>query len=345
MESMLRADPPAVGSIALARRQAEQKEAVRQTSPFPSGAFNFSFTGYEGLFDLANANVSGTDFASAFPNDEKDLHGQDSVPFPASSRSSISVPYSPESPNTGASEGLSASAQVTPNAVADNFANAAQAGLGGGIDEAGIPYNQLMGLMYPNYDPSAGFATQPYTHVDPTQLLGVDREGQSFAHASPSSDGWGFNSSSTASPEPLVASSASTPPSAESGSSAAVPGRNVTGRKISNPRRLSQDSTGTGRTGGVLSPLTPIQSKKKSSLSNSAVVNAARQAAPRSSASPDQGQSGTANSNAGASTDDADSVPTVCTNCQTTNTPLWRRDPEGQPLCEFVRLLSFGRFL
>lgn len=25
--------------------------------------------------------------------------------------------------------------------------------------------------------------------------------------------------------------------------------------------------------------------------------------------------------------------PTMCTNCQTTNTPLWRRDPEGQPLC------------
>jgi GATA-binding protein len=23
----------------------------------------------------------------------------------------------------------------------------------------------------------------------------------------------------------------------------------------------------------------------------------------------------------------------VCTNCQTTNTPLWRRDPEGLPLC------------
>ena len=24
---------------------------------------------------------------------------------------------------------------------------------------------------------------------------------------------------------------------------------------------------------------------------------------------------------------------TMCTNCHTTNTPLWRRDPEGQPLC------------
>jgi GATA-binding protein len=26
-------------------------------------------------------------------------------------------------------------------------------------------------------------------------------------------------------------------------------------------------------------------------------------------------------------------TPTMCTNCSTTNTPLWRRDPEGQPLC------------
>ncbi len=25
--------------------------------------------------------------------------------------------------------------------------------------------------------------------------------------------------------------------------------------------------------------------------------------------------------------------PTVCSNCHTTKTPLWRRDPEGQPLC------------
>jgi GATA-binding protein len=30
---------------------------------------------------------------------------------------------------------------------------------------------------------------------------------------------------------------------------------------------------------------------------------------------------------------DEGEVPTLCTNCQTTNTPLWRRDPEGQPLC------------
>ncbi|KAG0693249.1 hypothetical protein DFH29DRAFT_964966 [Suillus ampliporus] len=33
------------------------------------------------------------------------------------------------------------------------------------------------------------------------------------------------------------------------------------------------------------------------------------------------------------SSDDEDERPTSCTNCQTTNTPIWRRDPEGQPLC------------
>ncbi|CAE6490503.1 unnamed protein product [Rhizoctonia solani] len=35
----------------------------------------------------------------------------------------------------------------------------------------------------------------------------------------------------------------------------------------------------------------------------------------------------------GSGNGDDDSTPTVCTNCQTTTTPLWRRDPEGNPLC------------
>ena len=29
-----------------------------------------------------------------------------------------------------------------------------------------------------------------------------------------------------------------------------------------------------------------------------------------------------------------DGTQTLCSNCSTTNTPLWRRDPEGNPLCE-----------
>ena len=40
--------------------------------------------------------------------------------------------------------------------------------------------------------------------------------------------------------------------------------------------------------------------------------------------------------------EDGDSAPTVCTNCQTTITPLWRRDPEGQPLCTFLCIPAFA---
>jgi hypothetical protein len=32
--------------------------------------------------------------------------------------------------------------------------------------------------------------------------------------------------------------------------------------------------------------------------------------------------------------EDGEQIPTQCINCQTTNTPIWRRDPEGQPLCK-----------
>jgi GATA-binding protein, other eukaryote len=45
-----------------------------------------------------------------------------------------------------------------------------------------------------------------------------------------------------------------------------------------------------------------------------------------------------ANHNRGQSISNSKNVPptdgtTTCTNCHTTNTPLWRRNPEGQPLC------------
>ena len=38
----------------------------------------------------------------------------------------------------------------------------------------------------------------------------------------------------------------------------------------------------------------------------------------------------------GANVEGADQTPIFCTNCQTTNTSLWRRDSEGQTLCEIM---------
>ncbi|KAL8938246.1 MAG: hypothetical protein Q9211_003293 [Gyalolechia sp. 1 TL-2023] len=72
-------------------------------------------------------------------------------------------------------------------------------------------------------------------------------------------------------------------------------------------------------------------------------VNLARQQEaqnrPQSSPSspPESGLSSVAPSRAGSPggsrNDDSNGVPTTCTNCFTQTTPLWRRNPEGHPLC------------
>ncbi|TDL24175.1 hypothetical protein BD410DRAFT_820374 [Rickenella mellea] len=331
-ESMLRGDPPLAGDNRGADHQHGETRSVppvRQSdSPFPSGPFNFSFSGYEGFFDLSgsSAQFSHAEYTSTIADDKSQ---QGTIPFPHSSRSSMSVPYSPaESP--GGSDALSAAARAASAAMVEGYARVNAANLAN-VDDA-INYQQLMGLMYSSYDANGAFSQQPYTHVDPTQLLGVEHDSlppQSF-HPSPSSDGWGgngLNSSATASPEPYVTSSGSTPPSTTSGTSggASSTNRTVTGRKISSSKRV-QDS-----------PQSSTIAQRKKSLTGGGVGNASRQGGGlRSSTStPDLSSAAGVNGaqGGGGSGDDGDQIPTMCTNCSTTNTPLWRRDPEGQPLC------------
>lgn len=204
-------------------------------------------------------------------------------------------------------------------------------------DGSGLQYPQLMGMnfMFPSFDTTGGFGHQHQHHqhhqaqqqqqftVDPTQLLGVDRDAlksQTY-QASPSSESWNF-SSSTASPEPLGTSNGSTPPSAESnGSSGGSTAKTVTGRKISAPKRLVHEGAASSSSAGSGA----ASHKKKASTGASGSASGGRAAGVK--ASPVDEKPG---GNALGAGDDS---PTMCTNCQTMNTPLWRRDPEGQPLC------------
>ncbi|KAJ7462292.1 hypothetical protein B0H11DRAFT_1816162 [Mycena galericulata] len=214
-------------------------------------------------------------------------------PYPGASSASSSAP----------GEGLSAAAAAASAAMAEGYAQLNAANLAG-VDDTALDYRQLMGLVYPA-DPSR--MQHPYTHVDPTQILAGD--GYPNFHASPSSDGWGngVHSSSNASPEPYNVSNASTPPSTEGAPSirpAPAAGRKYIplkqGAQDAHKRKQSLPGAGSSPTLGALrsSTSTPDLTERKPT------------------AGSDEGE-----------------VPTLCTNCQTTNTPLWRRDPEGQPLC------------
>ncbi|KAI0743591.1 hypothetical protein C8Q80DRAFT_1345613 [Daedaleopsis nitida] len=201
------------------------------------------------------------------------------------------------SPPVGVSnEGLSAAAAAASAAVAETYAQFNMANMT-------LENFPLMDMMYHNathgMDPGMGSNANPYT-VDPTQILPIDHS--EVFHPSPSSDGWGngVGSSSNASPEPYNVSNASTPPS---GDGAAGGSRNAPPRKIASTKRVIQD----------------------------AAARAGASSAQRKGSTPEAGSS--SGGQARITGEDGDATPTVCTNCQTTITPLWRRDPDGQPLC------------
>lgn len=307
-ESMLRGDPSVLNnSNAFSDSRSEHVDDGEGS--FPTSSFNFSFPPYDGMFSPSSIAPSHT------------------------GRQNLYNPYRPQQPHsslsnhgyTGTShthtgEGLSAAAAAASAVMAEGYASLSAANLAG-LDGTLFDYNQLLGLVYSSgLDGSGGIGRNQYTHVDPAQILPGQSDtsgaasggsgtpvggilgGYTHFHASPSSDGWGngLGSSTDASPEPNTASNTPTPPPSTDGST-----RTANGRKYI---PLKQD---------VLQRRTSLTAGTSSSLNEL-----------RSSAStPDL-----PGADKGAS-DDGEQPPTLCTNCQTTNTPLWRRDPEGQPLC------------
>lgn len=304
-ESILRADPSNVQGNPPPTKPREADQYVGNGS-FPSTTFNFSFPPFEGMFDFTSPGsaISHHEFPQMLQSAENatasDLHFHDSAPH------SLSGPtYTPSvgSP-PGVDEGISTAAAAANAAMAEGYVQHF------GTDD-GVDYRQLFGLPFPSLDTGVSLGQGPYTHVDPTQILPVEHGEmvlQSY-HASPTSD-WGNGlPSSTASPEPYVTSNASTPPSVDGANNAS--NARISNRKISSTNRVAQG----------------LQRRKSVAHTTVAVSRS-------ETSTPELTTEGSSSATAKGSSDDGDQPPTSCTNCQTTNTPLWRRDPEGQPLCK-----------
>jgi GATA-binding protein, other eukaryote len=332
-ESMLRADPADVdgmGSTVIVnshpahpRHLSNGTEAVfvgESASGFPSTAFNFSFPAYgNGMYELGGGTGGGG--MADYSGSHHTLHQhRDSI------RSSTSgYQSSLESPVMANGD------RTVVGVMSDGYA---QLGNFSGLDIASASdYRNLMGLVYPSNLENP--MQEMYTHIDPTQILGV-HEGPcpsgpyTNQSQSPGSDDWNaVGTSSRDSPDPSYnTSNASTPPSTENAPTGHK-GMGLAGRKMIALR-------GAGAPGG------DVHQRKKSLPGE--VGSPSLDGLRSSTSTPDLSEShknasGSGSGGKGGGGDEEDGGPTHCTNCQTTNTPLWRRDPEGQPLCEFV---SFG---
>lgn len=177
-------------------------------------------------------------------------------------------------------------------------------------------FQQLMHL-YLNTNNSAN----PFTHINPTQVLGAMPESQANPISPPSA---GPTPHVAIRPLPKAVGGKSVekklhppPGPIRSNSSPNLHSMRLPSmtphHQHQGPPRSKHDSSGHKRTGSSGAAI----STKPSAPKGGSKSRAASPGADDDILQPGPNGEG----------------PTACSNCHTTNTPLWRRDPEGQPLC------------
>jgi len=238
--------------------------------------------------------------------------------------------------HTGQREsGLSAAAAAASAALAEEYTQLNMANL---VD-SGLDYHHLMDLGGLAYPPDSS----PFTHVDPTQIINFTT-GINSGALSPTSE-WAnrIGRSTAASPESYNASNASTPPSAESPGASGIcatpnPRPQGSRRTIDSTRKyvpLRQGAQDAQRRKSISTGTNVVNSPDSVSADGSSPVATPETGTNASNVTSGQEETNeVGNARSGKNKEDSEQALIICSNCQTTNTPLWRRDPEGQPLCK-----------
>ncbi|KAG8977169.1 hypothetical protein FRC05_002168 [Tulasnella sp. 425] len=305
------------------------------TDGLPSASFTFTYpppNSFENYFDMS-PSATGAGGLATVPEKSALVGGQDSVLFPTSSPAGL--PTSPEQ--------LQMAARIAASAVEEGEARLVGSlpGLSQSFDGCGPAGYSMLGAMYGTngFDSLGGIdpmMSTMYHTVDP-QILAPSLTGDfSRTEASPPGGEWGSGSTpSSASPEPTFSASAPVgnafnqmhSPSSVSTQVAPTPtSRN--GRRISGTKRLSQDSA---RAAAMANAVPATMRKKEDAMHDAKLAGPSVIALANGRLA--QGGAAAPSGMPASGADDADGSSTVCSNCGTTNTPLWRRDPEGNPLC------------
>jgi hypothetical protein len=188
-----------------------------------------------------------------------------------------------------------------------------------------------------------GSAPSAYT-VDPAQILGsIGNDGldssdswRLAAAAAAASVGAGINPSGTHHNPSAI-------DSPEPGSATASSLEGPSGNRAGGHRKTSLGASMVRRTStGTVAAAGNTHARKKS-ISSATAPSTSVEKKP---SMPDVPVDRTV----GSGSVDGEDGQTVCTNCGTTTTPLWRRNPEGQPLCNacglfFVSIIKVSNIL
>ena len=278
------------------KRQAEASPHRALNNPLVDGETGFPSTSFSFTFPQAYDNFF--DLAAASSN------------TPAATASQIS-PEAPElSGDDVGSEWIARSAIAGPSAFSSPAYNADAStpitAMQSTTGDSPFDFQQLMHLYL-----NANAAASPFTHINPSQVLG---------------------SSSAADTSSYTASPASVGPTPAAGNIRPLP-KSVSSKfdeSVSHPPPPPARSNSSPNLQALkMQAMTSVKGHGRNASTSSSI---AKKGSGNKSGPSTPNSESTSDGAGGSILMTADNS-TICTNCQTTNTPLWRRDPEGQPLC------------
>lgn len=195
----------------------------------------------------------------------------------------------------------------------------------------------IMNMFY-NSDAGLGGPQPSFTHINPNQVFGGGPpEAMSGSLGNLTGSGDEASSTWTYSPSSSAPSNAATPPGLQQSQYQSSPLANAYRRE---PQPAPETSGAASSRSNASPSMQAIQKAAALSEASRRMPNGSGAASGAANGMHSRSASGSG-LGSGVNLKDLPSAssmatadpPTVCSNCHTTKTPLWRRDPEGQPLC------------